>query len=79
MKKTIMVIGAHMDDCESAAAGVMLKAIAHGHRVVMVNTVGDLSNRVHIGADKAEEQRQKIIALAKEMGAEKILLDSTRL
>jgi LmbE family N-acetylglucosaminyl deacetylase len=41
----------------------------------MVNMVGDFSNRVEIGPARAAEQRERVVALARDMGAEKVLLD----
>jgi len=39
-RKTIVAVGAHMDDCWLGMGGFALKAVAHGHRVVMVQVVG---------------------------------------
>ncbi|MBA7528565.1 hypothetical protein ES705_20752 [subsurface metagenome] len=42
-KKTILVIGAHMDDCEIGAGGLIVKAVKKGHRIVLVNVASDYS------------------------------------
>ena len=42
-KKTILVVGAHMDDCEIGAGGLIIKAVRKGHRVVLVNVATDYS------------------------------------
>lgn len=39
-RKTIVAVGAHMDDCWYGMGGMALKATACGHRVVMVQGVG---------------------------------------
>src|SRR5690242_15701624 len=73
-RKTLLVAGGHMDDAEWGAAGVMLKAVQAGYRVVIVQTVGDWSN--YWPAQGHEQRvREGVLRLAKEMGAEKILLD----
>jgi LmbE family N-acetylglucosaminyl deacetylase len=73
-KKTILVIGAHMDDCEIGAGGVIAKAVKRGHRVVLVNVASDYSTwRVTQGREK--QIRERLIAKAREMGVEKRFLD----
>jgi len=74
-KRTLLVIGAHMDDCEGGAGGTIFKAIDEGLRVVLVNTIGDFSNRAEMAGVDGTAARKKVIALATQMGAEKILLD----
>ncbi|HUW59057.1 MAG TPA: PIG-L family deacetylase [Planctomycetota bacterium] len=73
--KTLLVIGAHMDDCEGGAGGTIFKAIDQGLRVVLVNTIGDFSNRPEMTGGDFEAARKKVIDLATDMGAEKIMLD----
>lgn len=73
-KKTILVIGPHMDDCEIGAGGLIIKAVRKGHRVVLVNTTGDYSTwRVTKGREK--EVKEKILKKAREMGVEKRFLE----
>jgi len=43
-KKTILAIGAHMDDVWYGVGGFALLAVKKGHRVVFINTVGDYTN-----------------------------------
>ena len=74
-KQTLLVIGAHMDDCEGGAGGTIFRAIDEGLRVVLVNTIGDFSNRPEMAGVDHAAARRKVIDLAAEMGAEKIMLD----
>ena len=74
-QKTLLVIGAHMDDCETGAGGVIFKAVDLGLRVVLVNTIGDYSNRAEMAGADLQAERQRVIDLAAGMGAEKILLN----
>jgi len=72
--KTILVIGAHLDDCEIGAGGVISKAVRKGHRVVVLNVASDYSTwRVTKGREK--EVRERLLAEAQEMGVEKRFLD----
>jgi LmbE family N-acetylglucosaminyl deacetylase len=63
-----------MDDAEWGAAGLMFKAIKSGLRVVMLQTVGDWSTYPP-AQGKEKRLREGVLRLAREMGAEKILLD----
>jgi LmbE family N-acetylglucosaminyl deacetylase len=72
-KLTLMFVGAHRDDAEIGAGGVILKAVAAGHRVVMVQTVSDFSNwppTIGREADIAAADQKN----ARGLGVEKILL-----
>ena len=40
VRRTVVAVGAHMDDCWYGMGGFALKAAARGHRVVMVQVVG---------------------------------------
>lgn len=72
-RKTLLCIGAHMDDCEWMAGGLILKAVRDGLRVVLVQAVSDWSNwPPSQGREKKVEEGVKRIA--KEIGVEKILL-----
>ena len=44
MSKTILAIGAHLDDAEWGSGGVLLNAAKKGNRVVIVTTIGSLEN-----------------------------------
>jgi LmbE family N-acetylglucosaminyl deacetylase len=72
-KLTLMFVGAHRDDAEIGAGGVILKALAAGHRVVMVQTVSDFSNwPPTMGREaKVAAADQKN---ARALGVEKVLL-----
>ncbi|HVC92979.1 MAG TPA: PIG-L family deacetylase [Pirellulales bacterium] len=72
-KKTLLFIGAHRDDAEFGAGGLMLKALAAGHRIVVIQAVSDYSNwPPTIGKEaKVAAATQKI---ARDMGVEKIEL-----
>lgn len=73
-KKTLLAIGAHLDDPEIGAAGTLAKAVKNGHRVVVVITCGQFATwRVTRGRDK--EIREKLAAHAKTMGIEKRFLN----
>jgi LmbE family N-acetylglucosaminyl deacetylase len=73
--KTLLVIGAHMDDCEAGAGGTIFKAIDQGLRVVLVNTIGDYSNRTEMAGADVQAQRKRVVDLAARMGARKVLLN----
>lgn len=73
-KKTILAIGAHMDDAEIGAGGVLIQAARAGHRVVIVTVVSDY--RTWLATVGREEQTKRdLIALAKKYGFEKRFLD----
>lgn len=73
-KKTILVIGAHRDDCEIGAGGLILKAVKKGHRVILLVVCGYESNWVVIKG-REKEFREKTLQKAKEMGVEKRFLN----
>ena len=69
-RKTILAIGAHMDDCEIGAGGLIAKAIRKGHRVVVVNVASDYSTwRVTQGREA--EIKERVLKKAAEIGVEK--------
>jgi len=72
-KKTLLVIGAHMDDCEIGAGGLIIKAVRNGHRVVLVNMASDYST-FFVTMGREREVREKILKKAEEMGVEKRFL-----
>jgi len=72
-KKTILVIGAHHDD-PYGAAGLMVKAIKAGHRVVIVQACGDYSNWPPVQG-RVKDIREGAEAAAQMIGAELIFLD----
>jgi len=72
-EKTILVIGAHMDDCEIGAGGLIAKAVKRGHRVVLVNVASDYSSwKTTHGREK--EVRERVLKKAAEIGVEKRFL-----
>lgn len=73
-RRTILVIGAHYDDCEIGAGGVIFKALKNGHRVVLLNVVGDYSTW-HVTKGREQRIRDQNLAKAREMGVEKRFLN----
>lgn len=69
-RKTVLVIGAHMDDCEIGAGGLIIKAVKRGHRVVLVNVASDYSTWI-VTKGREEEIRRRVSKKAEEMGVEK--------
>ena len=73
-KRTLLVIGAHMDDCEIGVGGVIAKAVKKGHRVVLVNVASDYSTwRITKGREK--QVRERLLGKARQMGVEKRFLE----
>jgi LmbE family N-acetylglucosaminyl deacetylase len=74
MPKTILAIGAHMDDAEIGAGGVLIQAARQGHRVVVVTVVSDYSTwQATLGRE--EQVKRDLIACGKAVGIEKRFLD----
>ena len=72
-RKTILAIGAHMDDCEIGAGGLIAKAVRKGHRVVIVTMCSDYSTwSVTKGREK--EVKEMLVAEAGRIGVEKRFL-----
>ena len=67
--KTILAIGAHMDDVWYGVGGFALTAVRKGHRVVFINTVGDYSNWPTTQGREAEI-KPKVRAFAEDRGIE---------
>jgi LmbE family N-acetylglucosaminyl deacetylase len=73
-EKSVLVIGAHQDECEYCCGGLTLKLIAKGFRVVFLNTIGDMSYWNAVGSAKNKQSIRDAKASARILGAEKILL-----
>lgn len=73
-RKTFLAIEGHMDDAEVGCGGVLIQAARAGHRVVIVTVAGDLSSWGPTAGREAQTRRD-LIALAKDFGFEKRLLD----
>jgi len=71
--KTLLFVGAHMDDSEWGAGGVMFKALKAGHRVVVIQAVSDWSNWPP-SQGRERQVQEGVMRVAKQMGVEKILL-----
>lgn len=72
----ILAIGAHLDDCEMGCGGLIALYAELGHRVVILNTVGNCVSLPYIGkAEKNELFKESAIEAAKVLGAEKMILD----
>lgn len=69
-QKMLLVVGAHHDDCEYSACGLILKAVKKDWRVVLVTLAGDHSSwKPTMGREQIV--RDGLLNLAKEMGVEK--------
>lgn len=73
-RRTILAIGAHFDDCEIGAGGLVFKAVKKGHRVVVLNVVGDYSTW-YVTKGRESRIREWNDAKAREMGVEKRYLN----
>lgn len=73
-RRTILMIGAHFDDCEIGAGGLIYKAVKKGHRVVVLNVVGNYSTW-YVTRGREARIREWNDAKAREMGVEKRYLD----
>ena len=73
-RKTLLIIGAHYDDCEIGAGGLICKAVKKGHRVVLLNVVGNYSTW-YVTKGREDRIRQQNEAHAQAMGVEKRYLD----
>jgi LmbE family N-acetylglucosaminyl deacetylase len=72
--KTFLAVGAHMDDAEIGAGGVLIQAARAGHRVVIVTVVSDYTTwQPTIGRE--EQTKRDLLALAQRFGFEKRFLD----
>lgn len=67
--KTLLAMGAHLDDCIFGIPGIMLQAIRKHYRVVIVAMVGDLSNWPPARA-REQEIVESTKRLCEEQGAE---------
>ncbi|HOV21673.1 MAG TPA: PIG-L family deacetylase [bacterium] len=76
MKRNILVIGAHIDDCEGGScAGISLKFIKLGYKVYFLNTIGNLKSWSIVKDKKTEEALiQEAYKAAEILGTHKILL-----
>jgi LmbE family N-acetylglucosaminyl deacetylase len=68
--KTLLAVGAHHDDTEYAAGGLILQAVHQGWRVVLVDLCGDHSSWEPT-AGREDEVRAGLLAIAADMGVEK--------
>ncbi|MBI3829111.1 MAG: PIG-L family deacetylase [Planctomycetes bacterium] len=74
MAKTILAVGAHADDCEIGAGGVLLQAVQAGCRVVTVVVVSDYSTWAATKGREADT-KERMFGIAKKYGYEKRFLD----
>lgn len=74
MSKTILAVGAHMDDVENGIGGILIKAVAAGHRVVVVVAVSDYSTWGGTAGREAVCKEMQL-QLAQRFGYEKRFLD----
>jgi len=74
MSKTFLAVGAHMDDAEIGAGGVLIQAVRAGHRAVIVTVVSDYATwQPTVGRE--EQTKRALVALAQKHGFEKRFLD----
>lgn len=73
---TILVIGAHLDECEFGMGGLSCKFTKLGHKVVFLNTVGADYDATIFGNDKEKQKifYQQAIEAPKVLGASKFIL-----
>src|SRR5262249_27141522 len=57
-KKTFFIVGGHIDDAEAGMGGMMIKMIRAGHRVVVLDVVGDLDTWHLTKGRKERTQRE---------------------
>ncbi len=72
--RTLLAIGAHMDDAEIGAGGVLLQAARAGHRVVIVTVVSDYTTWEPTRG-REERTKRDLLELARAHGFEKRFLD----
>ena len=72
----ILVIGAHLDECEYGAGGISRKFAKLGHEVIFLNTVGTGHDVTIFRGDKDREKAflQQAIEAARVLGARKFIL-----
>ena len=76
MSKSLLVIGAHLDECECGPSGTSLKLAKLGYQVVFLNTVGNFRDWsiIHSEEDFEALTREAHEAAAL-LGARKVFLD----
>lgn len=74
MSKTLLVIGAHHDDCEGGAGGIICKAVNMGYRVVLAVLAGNHSSWLPTEG-KEKLIREGLLNIAGAMGVEKRFYD----
>ncbi|MEY4939104.1 MAG: hypothetical protein RIQ93_839 [Verrucomicrobiota bacterium] len=74
MKKTLLAIGAHYDDCVFGIPGILLQAVRKDYRVVVLSIIGDYTNWPP-GRGREKELREVSETLAHNLGIEKRFLN----
>lgn len=72
--RTLVAIGAHMDDAYYGVGPLLHRAARDGHRAVIITVVSDFATWQHTLGREAQT-RKDLLALAEKWGCEQVFLD----